>query len=244
MKIGSPSKTALIFGGSRGIGAAAVERLAQDGYAVGFTYANSEKPATALAEAIAGRGGEALAIRADSADAAALTSAVAQFVDQYGKIDLVLVNAGLFRMNTIEAVTLDELDSMLAVNVRGVYLSIQAAVPHTVDGGRVITIGSNVAIRTGFPGSSVYQMTKGAVAAMVKGVALDLAPRRITVNNIQPGPTDTDINAGSIDMLSEMSPLKRVAKPEEIAGLVSYLARDESRYMTGTSLTIDGGFTL
>jgi 3-oxoacyl-[acyl-carrier protein] reductase len=130
------------------------------------------------------------------------------------------------------------------VNVRGVYLSIQAAVPHTVDGGRVITIGSNVAIRTGFPGSSVYQMTKGAVAAMVKGVALDLAPRRITVNNIQPGPTDTDINAGSIDMLSEMSPLKRVAKPEEIAGLVSYLARDESRYMTGTSLTIDGGFTL
>jgi 3-oxoacyl-[acyl-carrier protein] reductase len=244
MNIGSPAKTALIFGGSRGIGAAAVKRLAQDGYAVGFTYANSEKPAAALVEAIVGQGGEALAIRADSADAAALTSAVAQFVDRFGKIDLVLVNAGLFRMNTIEAVTLDELDSMLAVNVRGVYLSIQAAVPHIVDGGRVVTIGSNVAIRTGFPGSSVYQMTKGAVAAMVKGVALDLAPRRITVNNIQPGPTDTDINAASIDMLSQMSPLKRVAKPEEIAGLVSYLAREEARYMTGASLTIDGGFTL
>jgi len=244
MNIGSPSKTALIFGGSRGIGAAAVKRLAQDGYAVGFTYANSEKPAAALVEAIVGQGGEALAIRADSADAAALTSAVARFVDRFGKIDLVLVNAGLFRMNTIEAVTLDELDSMLAVNVRGVYLSIQAAAPHIVDGGRVVTIGSNVAIRTGFPGSSVYQMTKGAVAAMVKGVALDLAPRRITVNNIQPGPTDTDINAASIDMLSQMSPLKRVAKPEEIAGLVSYLAREEARYMTGASLTIDGGFTL
>jgi 3-oxoacyl-[acyl-carrier protein] reductase len=244
MNIGSPSKTALIFGGSRGIGAAAVERLAQDGYAVGFTYANSEKPAAALVEAIAGQGGEALAIRADSADAAAIASAVAQFVDRFGKIDLVLVNAGLFRINTIEAVTLDELDSMLAVNVRGVYLSIQSAAPHIVDGGRVVTIGSNVAIRTGFAGSSVYQMTKGAVAAMVKGVALDLAPRRITVNNIQPGPTDTDINAGSIDMLSQMSPLKRVAKPEEIAGLVSYLAREEARYMTGASLTIDGGFTL
>ena len=165
-------------------------------------------------------------------------------IDLFGKIDLVLVNAGLFRMNTIDAVGLDELDSMLAVNVRGVYLSIQAAAPHIVDGGRIVTISSNVAIRTGFPGSSVYQMTKGAVAAMVKGVALDLAPRRITVNNIQPGPTDTDINAGSIDMLSQMSPLKRVAKPEEIAGLVSYLAREEARYMTGASLTIDGGFTL
>lgn len=244
MNIEPINKTAVVFGGSRGIGAAAVKRLAQDGYAVGFTYTNSEEQATALVEAIASQGGEALAVRADSADAAAITAAVAQFVDRFGKIDLVLVNAGLFRMNTIEAVGLDELDSMLAVNVRGVYLSIQTAVPHIVDGGRIVTVGSNVAIRTGFPGSSVYQMTKGAVAAMVKGVALDLAPRRITVNNIQPGPTDTDINAGAIDMLSQMSPLKRMAKPEEIAGLVSYLARDEAGYLTGASLTIDGGFTL
>lgn len=244
MNIEPTTKTALVFGGSRGIGAAAVRRLAQDGYAVGFTYANSEEQATALVEAIAAQGGEAVAIRADSADAAAISAAVAQVIDRFGKIDLVLVNAGLFRMNTIEAVGLDELDSMLAVNVRGVYLSIQAAAPHVVDGGRIVTIGSNVAIRTGFPGSSVYQMTKGAVAAMVKGVALDLAPRRITVNNIQPGPTDTDINAGSIEMLSQMSPLKRVAKPEEIAGSVSYLAREEAGYLTGASLTIDGGFTL
>lgn len=244
MIIGTARKTALVFGGSRGIGAAAVKRLAQDGYAVGFTYANSEEQAAALAETIAAQGGEVMAIRADSADAAAIAAAVAQFVDRFEKIDLVLVNAGLFRMNTIEAVALDELDSMLAVNVRGVYLSIQAATPHIVDGGSIVTIGSNVAIRTGFAGSSVYQMTKGAIAAMVKGVALDLAPRRITVNNIQPGPTDTDINAGSLDMLSQMSPLKRVAKPEEIAGLVSYLASEEARYMTGASLTIDGGFTL
>ncbi|GAB7552110.1 SDR family oxidoreductase [Novosphingobium sp. 11B] len=244
MNIEPNTKTALVFGGSRGIGAAAVKRLAQDGYVVGFTYANSKEQATALVEAIASKGGEALAVRADSADASAISAAVVQFIDRFGKIDLVLVNAGLFRMNTIDAVGLDELDSMLAVNVRGVYLSIQAAAPHIVDGGRIVTIGSNVAIRTGFPGSSVYQMTKGAVAAMVKGVALDLAPRRITVNNIQPGPTDTDINADSIDMLSQMSPLKRVAKPDEIAGLVSYLAREEAGYLTGASLTIDGGFTL
>lgn len=162
-----------------------------------------------------------MAIRADSADADAIQAAVAQFIARHGKIDFVLVNAGLFRMNRVEAVALDELDAMLAVNVRGAYLSIQAAAPHIVDGGRVVTIGSNVAIRKGFAGSSVYQMTKGAVAAMVKGLALDLAPRRITVNNIQPGPTATDINAGAIDTLSDMSPLKRVASPDEIAGLVS-----------------------
>jgi len=244
MNIESTPKTALVFGGSRGIGAAAVKRLAQDGYAVGFTYARSEEQAAALAETITERGGKAQAIRADSADAAAITAAVAQFVEYFGTIDFVLVNAGLFRMNLIEAVALDELDRMLAVNVRGVYLSIQAAAPYVVDGGRIVTIGSNVAIRTGFAGSSVYQMTKGAVAAMVKGVALDLAPRGITVNNIQPGPTDTDINAGSLEVLSRMSPLKRVADPEEIAGLVSYLAREEASYMTGASLTIDGGFTL
>ena len=112
------------------------------------------------------------------------------------------------------------------------------------DGGRVVTIGSNVAIRTGFPGASVYQMTKAAVAAMAKGIALDLAPRGITMNNVQPGPTDTDINAGGIDTLSTMSPLKRVAQPDEIAGLVAYIVSDDAGYMTGASVTIDGGFTL
>jgi 3-oxoacyl-[acyl-carrier protein] reductase len=169
---------------------------------------------------------------------------VKQAVEHYGPLSVVVVNAGVFRMTTIDAVTLDELDLMLNINVRGVYLSIQAAVAEMQDGGRVITIGSNVAIRTGHRGTSVYQMTKGAVAAMVKGVALDLAPRRITVNNIQPGPTQTDITAGAIDMLSGLSPLNRVAEPEEIAGVISYLARAESGYMTGASLTIDGGFTL
>jgi 3-oxoacyl-[acyl-carrier protein] reductase len=138
----------------------------------------------------------------------------------------------------------EDLDQMLNVNVRAVFLSIQATVPHLVDGARVITIGSNVAIRTGFQGSSVYQLTKTAVAGMVKGVALDLAPRGITVNNIQPGPTETDMTAGMTEMLAGMSPLKRVGKPQEIAGLISYLASEESGYMTGASLTIDGGLTL
>jgi 3-oxoacyl-[acyl-carrier protein] reductase len=237
-------KVALVFGGSRGIGAATVSRFAKDGYAVAFTYVSRDDKANELVSAIATEGGDALAIKADSADAAQIRGAVSKTVDRYGPIDVVVVNAGLLRMATIDAVALEELDLMLNVNVRGVYLAIQAALPHVKDGGRVITIGSNVAIRTGFPGTSVYQLTKAAVAALVKGVALDVAPRRITVNNVQPGPTDTDMNAGGIEMLSNMSPLKRVGRPSEIAGLVAYIAREEAGYITGASLTIDGGLTL
>lgn len=240
----SNGKTALVFGGSRGIGAAIVERLARDGYAVAFTYVSSGAAAQAIEQGLIARGGRAKAIRADSGRAEDIRSAVSSAVESFGKLDAVVVNAGIFKIATIDAVAEADLDEMLRINVRGVYLSIQAAAAQLNDGGRVVTIGSNVAIRTGFPGASVYQMTKAAVAAMVKGIALDLAPRGITVNNVQPGPTDTDINVGGIEALSAMSPLKRVARPEEIAGVVSYMVTDEAGYMTGASVTIDGGFTL
>lgn len=239
-----PRKTALVFGGSRGIGAAAVQRLASDGHAVAFTYVSQAGRANELVASIEASGGNALAIQADSANPEAIRQALSQAVDFFGSIGVLVVNAGLLRMGTIDAVSLEDLDLMLDVNVRGVYLAIQAAVPHLRDGARVITIGSNVAVRTGMAGTSVYQLTKSAVAGLVKGVALDLAPRGITVNNIQPGPTRTDMTADAINMLAERSPLKRIAEPGEIAGLVSYLARDEARYVTGSSITIDGGFTL
>lgn len=237
-------KTALVFGGSRGIGAASVARLVEDSYAVAFTYVSRPDRAQALADALGAHGGDVLAIAADSADPAAIRAAVAAAVERFGPLHTVVVNAGIYRHAAVDAVTLEDLDTMLAINVRGVYLAIQAAAAHMVDGGRVITIGSNTALHTGSPGSSVYQMTKGAVAAMVKGLALDLAPRGITVNNVQPGPTATDITAGALDILAQRNPLKRVGQPEEIAGLVSYLARAEAGYVTGASLTIDGGFTL
>lgn len=240
----STGKAALVFGGSRGIGAAAVKRLAEDGFAVAFTYVSRPDKAAELVDAISAEGGKAFAIKADSADPAAIKAAVAEAVEKFGPLDTVVVNAGILRRGAITEVSLEELDLMLDVNVRGVFLAIQAAVPHMHDGGRVITIGSNVAVRTGFPGSSVYQFTKTALAGMVKGIALDLAPRGITVNNIQPGPTETDITGDMLDRLAELSPQRRVAKPKEIAGLVSYLARSESAYMTGASLTIDGGMTL
>lgn len=240
----SKRKTAIVFGGARGIGAAAVEALVKDGFDTAFTYVSRPDSASALENSMKAIGGNAIAIQADSADPSAISDAVSTAVKILGPLDTVVVNAGILRLNTVDAVSLQELDQMLNINVRGVYLSIQATVPHLKDGGRIITIGSNTAIRTGMAGASVYQFTKAAVAAMVKGLALDLAPRRITVNNIQPGPTDTDMNEGALQFLSDKSPLKRVAAPQEIAGVVSYLAGPQSSYMTGSSLTIDGGWTL
>ncbi|MBB4101208.1 SDR family NAD(P)-dependent oxidoreductase [Sphingomonas kyeonggiensis] len=238
------NKTALVFGGSRGIGAAAVERLAREGFAVAFTYVSRPDAAEALVEKLTAAGGTALAIQADSADPAAIRTAVEQAVAHFGGLDAVVVNAGILRMGPIESVSLEELDQMLAINVRGVFLAIQAAAVHLPEGGRIITIGSNTAVRTGHPGTSVYQFTKAAVAAMVKGIALDLAARDITVNNVQPGPIDTDMNAGAIEMLAGKSPMRRVGSPAEIAGLIAYLAGPEAGYMTGESITIDGGWVL
>lgn len=238
------NRTALVFGGSRGIGAAAVERLAREGFAVAFTYVSRPDAAEALVGKLTAGGGNALAIQADSADPAAIRAAVEQAVAHFGGLDAVVVNAGILRMGPIETVSLEELDQMLAINVRGVFLAIQAAAAHLPEGGRIITIGSNTAVRTGHPGTSVYQFTKAAVAAMVKGIALDLAARGITVNNVQPGPIDTDMNAGAIEMLAGKSPMRRVGSPAEIAGLIAYLAGPEAGYMTGESITIDGGWVL
>ncbi|WP_442679334.1 SDR family oxidoreductase [Sphingomonas sp. ASY06-1R] len=238
------NKVALVFGGARGIGAAAVARLAQDGFAVAFTYVSRDDKAQALVTAVAAGGGQALAIKADSSDVDQIRDAVAQTVATFGKINTVVVNAGIFTMGTIDVATVAQLDQILNINVRGVFLAIQAAAAQMTDGGRVITIGSNVVHRTGTPGASMYQFSKAAVASMVKGLALDLAPRRITVNNVQPGPTNTDINAAYLEALAEKSPLKRVAEPSEIAGLISYMASADAGYMTGASVTIDGGYTL
>ncbi|MEW6644720.1 MAG: 3-oxoacyl-ACP reductase family protein [Pseudomonadota bacterium] len=237
-------KVALVFGGSRGIGAAAARRLGRDGADVALTYVSAPDKAAEVVRAIEADGRKSLAIAADSADPQAIRHAVAQTVARFGRLDIVVVNAGVLRLGDVRDVPLAELDLMLNVNVRGVFLAVQAAAPHLPAGGRIITIGSNTAVRSGYPGSSVYSMTKGAVAVMVKGIAIDLAPQGITVNNIQPGPTRTDMTAEHIEHLTPVIPLRRVGEPDEIAGLVAYLASPESGYMTGASLTIDGGLAL
>ncbi|MBP7705421.1 MAG: SDR family oxidoreductase [Caulobacter sp.] len=240
----SPSTApALVFGGSRGMGAAIVRRLAADGRPVAFTYAASADAADALAAEIEAAGGSALAIRADSADPDAIRGAVAGAVNRFGPLGVLVVNAGILMAGTIDQFALEDFDRMLAVNVRGVFAAIHHAAPHMIDGGRMITIGSNTADRIGGPGSSVYAMTKAAVAQMVRGAALDFASRRITVNNVQPGPVETDMTAGLMDYITPRLPLGRIGQPTEIAGLVAWLAGPDAGYMTGASLTIDGGWT-
>ena len=237
-------KTALVIGGSRGIGAGIALRLARDGANVALTYASAAEKAEQVAGAIEEHGVRALALKVDSADAAELQAAVEQVAACFGRIDIVVVNAGILRIADVAEFAIETLDRMLDVNVRGVYLAIKAALPHMPPGGRVITIGSNTAVRSSHPGSSVYAMTKGAVAVMVRGLAVDLAPRGITINNIQPGPIETDMTADMIELVKDWIPLKRVGQPSEIAGLAAYLAGAESGYMTGASLTIDGGMSL
>jgi len=235
---------ALVFGGSRGIGAAVALRLAREGHAVALTYVSRPDKAAEVVAAIQAEGGQALAIQADSADADAIAHAVDSAVAQFGPLQVAVVNAGVYRGAPLAQFPLQMLDQMLAVNVRGVFLAIQAAAAQLRDGGRLITIGSNTAVRGGVVGSSVYAMTKSAVATLVRELALDLAPRRITINNVQPGPIETDITADVLDMLVQRNPLGRVGQPQEVAGLVAYLAGPEAGYMTGASLTLDGGWVI
>ncbi|WP_439622669.1 SDR family oxidoreductase [Shinella sp.] len=238
------TRTALVFGGSRGIGAAIAKRLAADGFQVALTYVSRPEKAAEVVSTIEAMGGKALAIRADSADPAEIRASVDRAVAEYGPLDVAVVNAGVLKLGLLDDFPIEDLDLSLNVNIRGVYLAIQAAARQMRDGGRIITIGSNIGSRTASPAGTVYAMTKAAVAAMSQGIALDLAPRRITVNNIQPGPTETDLTADMISVLKDQIPLKRVGQPEEIAALASYLASAEAGYMTGASLTIDGGYIL
>jgi 3-oxoacyl-[acyl-carrier protein] reductase len=239
-------KTTLVVGGSRGIGAAIARRLAKDGAAVAITYHASPEKADGVVRDILALNGKTLAIQADSADVNAVKAAVAKTVAELGGLDILVNNAGILTLGVVDQFSIADFDRMVAVNVRSAFVAVQEAVRHMKSGGRIINIGSMVADRSGFPGASVYSMTKAAIAAMTRGLAIDLAPRGITVNNVQPGPTVTDMNpldSPHHDALIRMLPVGRMGHPEEIAGMVSYLTSSEAGYVTGSSLTIDGGLT-
>src|SRR5580700_1712619 len=189
-------KVAMVFGGSRGIGAAAARRLAREGANVALTYVSAPDKAVDTVRAIEEEGRTGFAIKADSADPTAIRDAITQAVDQLGRLDIVVVNAGILRLGDLQAVSLQELDIMLKVNVRGVFLAIQAAAAHLSEGGRVITIGSNTAVRSGYPGSSVWAVTKAALGVVVKAIAVALARRGSPVNNIETGRTLTYMTVG------------------------------------------------
>ncbi|ALX92182.1 MULTISPECIES: 3-oxoacyl-ACP reductase family protein [Serratia] len=239
-------RVAFVQGGSRGIGAAIVKRLAREGATVAFTYVSSPDKADEVVEAITAAGGQAIAIRADSADAEALQQAIRQTVNSFGKLDILVNNAGVLAMGNLEELSLADLDRTLAVNVRSVFVASQEAARHMNDNGRIINIGSTNAERMPFAGGAIYAMSKSALVGLTKGMARDLGSRGITVNNVQPGPVDTDMNPADGDFAEQLKPMMavgRYGKDEEIASFVAYLAGPEAGYITGASLAIDGGFS-
>jgi 3-oxoacyl-[acyl-carrier protein] reductase len=238
------TKVALVTGASRGIGAAIAKRLASDGASVAITYSRGAEDAARVVDAIEAAGGNAVAIQADATDAAAVKSAVESVVSTFGRLDILVNNAGTAIPRPFEETTLEEIDQVVDLNVRGLFIATQAALKHLPEGGRIISIGSCVGERMMTPGLVVYSATKGAVKMFTQGLAREVGPRGITVNNIQPGPSDTDLNPADDEWAEPQlaaTALKRYGHVEDIAPMVAFIAGPDSGYITGASLTIDGG---
>lgn len=239
-------KVALITGGSRGIGAAIATRLAADGASVAITYSASPAKAEEVVLAITAAGGKGLAIHADAADADSTRAAIAKTVAAFGALDILVNNAGVVAVAPIDQFPIADFERLIAVNIKGVFVATQEAVRHMRDGGRIIHIGSCNSDRVPFQGGSVYALTKAALVGFTKGLARDLGPRGITVNNVQPGPTDTDMNPATGEWAKgtvQNVALQRYAQPEEVANFVAFLASPEAGYITGASLASDGGYS-
>jgi 3-oxoacyl-[acyl-carrier protein] reductase len=237
-------KVALVTGASRGIGAATAVRLAELGADVAITYAQSKERADEVIDKVKAHGQRGLAIKADSAAADEVVSAVGQVVEEFGRLDVLVNNAGIFPFGPIDDVPLEEVDRALGIHARAAYVASQAAVRHMTDGGRIVSIGSNLAERVPFPGVALYAMSKSALIGFTKGLARDLGKRGITVNLVQPGSTDTDMNPADgpgADEQRALSALGRYANPTDIADTVAFLAGPGGRNITGALLTVDGG---
>jgi 3-oxoacyl-[acyl-carrier protein] reductase len=237
-------KIALITGGSRGIGAAIATRLAADGAKVAITYTKGADAAASVVKEIERAGGKAIAIQADAADADAGKAAVEKTVATFGGLDVLVNNAGTAIPKTFEETTLEEMDRVLDINVRGVFVATQAALKHMKSGSRIIMVGSAVGERVLVPGLVPYSATKGAVKIFTQALSREVGSRGITVNNVQPGPIDTDLNPAAGDWAipqKAVTALDRFGRADEVAALVAFVAGPESSYITGANLTVDGG---
>ncbi|EPJ80089.1 short-chain dehydrogenase/reductase SDR [Pseudomonas sp. CFII64] len=239
-------KIALVTGASRGIGAAIARRLAAEGVDVAFSYSQSPERAQAVLLDIQAHGVKGLAIAADQSNSAAVTALVEKVHAHFGRLDILVNSAGVFVTGVVGDPLADiaELDRQHAINVGGVVAAVRAAVPLLSEGGRIISIGTMFASRAPFPGIGDYAATKAAVAAYSRAWARDLGSRNITVNTVQPGPINTEMNPETSDvapMVKQMTALGRYGQPEEIAGVVAFLAGPDAAYITGATLNVDGG---
>jgi 3-oxoacyl-[acyl-carrier protein] reductase len=237
-------KRALVTGASRGIGAAIAKTLVAEGADVAITYEKSADRANEVVSAIKALGRKGVAIQADSADVSAVQSSIEKTVRELGGLDILVNNAGILRVGGLKDNSLEDIDALLDVNVRSPIVASKAALAHLNKGGRIITIGSYFADRVPDPVLTVYSASKSAMIAFTKGLARELGPKEITVNLVQPGSIDTDMNPSHGpfgDALRQFMALGHYGKPEDIANAVAFLASEKAKYITGTTLTVDGG---
>lgn len=239
-------KVALVTGGSRGIGAAIARRLAADGADVAITYISAADRAKQVAADVASLGRRAAVIQADLSEEKAAAAAVRRAVEELGRLDILVNNAGVFAVGPLAEVAPEELNRVLAIHVRSVFLASQEAAQHLPDGGRIISLGSSLAQRVPFPGTALYSMSKSALIGLTKGLARDLGPRGITANVVHPGSTDTEMNPADglgAEEQAKQHALGRFLAPEDIAATVAHLAGDGGRSITGTEIAVDGGWS-
>ncbi|GHH76229.1 3-oxoacyl-ACP reductase [Kitasatospora indigofera] len=238
-------KVALVTGGSRGIGAAVALRLAEDGADVALTYLGNAERAADVVDRIKALGRRGLAVRADSADPAAVRAAVDQAAAEFGRLDILVNNAGAGVLGPVEELSAADVDRVLQVNVRAPFLAAQAVLRHMAEGGRIITIGSCMSERSAFAGGSLYGMSKSALNGLTRSLARELGPRGITANLVQPGPIDTEMNPAdgpAGELQRSLTALGRFGQPSEVAAMVAHLAGDGGRYVTGSAILVDGGY--
>jgi NAD(P)-dependent dehydrogenase (short-subunit alcohol dehydrogenase family) len=237
-------KVAFVTGGGRGIGAAISKRLAQEGAKVVLTYVSAPDRARDVVREIEASGGTAVAIKADNRNADEIEAAINQAAAQFGQIDILVNNAGIIEFAPIDEFSIEQFDRTVDVNVRAVFVATKAALAHMPDGGRIITTGSNLAHRVPWPGLSLYALSKSALIGFTRGVARDLGPRKITVNVVHPGPTETDMNPAEGDIADAARRIMAIpdySDANDTAGLVAWIAGPEAKVVTGSEFTVDSG---